>query len=381
MKEITDRFPRLKAYLDTLQGAGVPGCDLIVCMDHEPIFRYAAGWRDAEMTQPMRGDEVYWLYSCTKVFTTCAAMQLIGEGKLSPDDAVSKWLPAYGKLTVRDGDTVRPAERVMTVRHLMSMQSGLDYVLDRASVRKLAEETGGLATTRQIVDALAGDPLCFEPGTDFLYSLSHDVLAAVIEAVSGMRFSDYLKKHIFEPLGLETMTFRPTESHLERLCAAYVMEEGGRRLLPADANNYRLSENFESGGAGLMGDVRDCALMMDAMACGGQGRTGAAILAPEMIQLWRSNQIGPKSRATFDTWRRLGYSYGLGVRTRVDLEKGGAGAIGEFGWDGAAGAWAMIDPTHHLSAFYAMHVRNFGYCYDVIHPRIRSLIYEELGIG
>ena len=380
MTELTDRFPRLKAYLDSLSGAGVPGCDLIVCRDHEPIFRHMAGWRDAEMTQPMCGDETYWLYSCTKVFTTCAAMQLIGAGKLSLDDPVSKWLPAYTELKVRDGDTVRPAERVMTVRHLMSMQSGLDYNMDRASICGVLEETGHKATTRQIVDALAADPLCFEPGTDFLYSLSHDVLAAVIEAVTGMRFSGYLKKHIFEPLGLETMAFRLTDAAAERLCAAYEMAEGGRKLLPQDPNNYRMSENYESGGAGLLGDVRDCALLMDAMACGGQGRSGAAILPPEMIQLWRANQLGPKSRATFDAWRRLGYSYGLGVRTRVDLEKGGAGAIGEFGWDGAAGAWAMIDPEHHLSAFYAMHVRNFGYCYDVIHPRIRSLIYEELGI-
>ena len=97
-----------------------------------------------------------------------------------------------------------------------------------------------------------------------------------------------------------------------------------------------------------------------------------------MIQLWSANQLGLLSRRSFDAWNRLGYSYALGVRTRVDMNKGGKGQLGEFGWDGAAGAWAMIDPHNHLSAFYAMHVRNYGYCYDVIHPTIRSLVYEGM---
>ena len=106
------------------------------------------------------------------------------------------------------------------------------------------------------------------------------------------------------------------------------------------------------------------------------GKDGQQILSPEMIQLWRANQLTPCSRRSFDLWNRKGYSYALGVRTRVDLTLGGAGNLGEFGWDGAAGSWTMIDPDQHLSAFYAMHVRNFGYAYDVIHPTVRSLIYE-----
>ena len=80
-----------------------------------------------------------------------------------------------------------------------------------------------------------------------------------------------------------------------------------------------------------------------------------------MIQLWSSNQLGPKARKSFDAWKRIGYSYGLGVRTRVNGEIGGAGAVGEFGWDGAAGAWTMIDPHNHISAFFGMHVKNYGY--------------------
>lgn len=366
-------FEPLTAYLDTLDTVGVPGCDLAVCRDHEIIYRHSAGVRDAAGKEPMRGEETYNLFSCTKVFTTCAAMQLIERGLMSLDDPVSAYLPAYAHMTVRDGDAVRPAKRVMTIRHLMSMQSGLDYDLESPAIREAMARTNGLATTRELVDAKAADPLCFEPGTDFLYSLSHDVLAAVIEVVSGQRFSDYLRANIFEPLELGTVGFRLKEEDIPRMAAEYVFDDEKKLPVACDnkANNYRFTPNYESGGAGLISDVKDYITFVDALACGGAG-----ILSPETMQLWNANQLCPNGRRSFDGWKRLGYSYALGVRTRVDLSVGGSGAIGEFGWDGAAGAWAMIDPHNHLSAFFAMHVRNFGYCYDVIHPRIRTLIYD-----
>lgn len=373
-------FSKLTEYLNSLGEVGVPGCDLAVWRDHEPIYRHMAGHRDGEGTQPMQGDETYCLYSCTKVFTTCAAMQLIERGKLDLDDPVSAYLPAYARLTVREGDAVRPAKRVMTVRHLMSMQSGLDYDMETPAPLAVLEETGGKATTRQLVDARAKDPLCFEPGTDFLYSLSHDVLAAVIEEASGMKFSDYLRRNIFEPLGLETVGFSLDAAGQARLCAQFEVDDadGKAKLCPSYGNSYRYSPNYESGGAGLYSDVKDYIAFVDALACGGVGKNGARILSSEMLQLWSANQLGPKSRASFDEWKRLGYSYALGVRTRVDTSIGGRGQIGEFGWDGAAGAWTMIDPINHLSAFYAMHVRNYAYNYDVIHPTLRDLIYGAL---
>jgi len=365
-------FDALTKYMDSLGAVGVPGCDLAVYRNHEPVYRHMAGHRDVAGREPVQGDELYWLYSCTKVFTTCAAMQLIERGALNPDDPVSDYLPAYGHLTVREGDSVRPARRVMTVRHLMSMQSGLDYDMTTPGPTAVLAETGGQANTRQLVDARARDPLCFEPGTDFLYSLSHDVLAAVIEVAAGMRFSDCLRRNIFEPLGLKDTGFFPTAAEAARLCAQYEFDDatGKPAPCPTGANSYRFSPNYESGGAGLFSRVADCIALADTLACG-----GGALLSPEMIQLWSANQLGPKGRASFDEWQRLGYSYALGVRTRVDTSVGGRGQIGEFGWDGAAGAWMMIDPINHLSAFFAMHVRSWPYVYDVIHPTLRDLIY------
>ncbi len=128
----------------------------------------------------------------------------------------------------------------------------------------------------------------------------------------------------------------------------------------------------------MIGNVADYAVFADALACGGEGKDGAHILSPEMIQLWSANQLCPKGRASFDGWHRIGYSYGLGVRTRVNTRIGGPGPLGEFGWDGAGGAYVMIDPSNRLSAFFGMHVLNYGYNYDVIHPTLRSLIYGAL---
>ncbi len=373
-------FSRLTEYLDYLYKLNVPGCDLAVYREHELIYRHQAGFRDLARTAPVRGDEVYLMYSATKVFTTCAAMQLIEQGKMNLDDPVGTYLPSYAHLMVKDVDTVRPAKTVMTVRHLMSMQSGLNYDTEAPAIEKVMKDNNQRATTLQIAEAKAESPLDFDPGTDFRYSFSHDVLAAVIEAVSGQRFSAYLKEHIWEPLHIHGMAMRMNEELRKRLCPLYYYDRETYSLKERtrEAIEERSNPEFESGGGGLIGGVEDYITFADALACGGTGKDGAHILSPEMIQLWSANQLCPKGRRSFDGWHRVGYSYGLGVRTRVNDRIGGPGALGEFGWDGAAGAWVMIDPSNRLSAFFGMHVLNYGYNYDVIHPTLRGLIYEGL---
>ncbi len=373
-------FSRLTEYLDYLHKLNVPGCDLAVYRNHELIYRHQAGHRDLARTIPIQGDEVYLLYSATKVFTACAAMQLIEQGKMNLDDPVSAYLPAYAHLTVKDRDTVRPAKTVMTVRHLMSMQSGLNYDTETPAIEKVMKDNNQRATTRQIAEAKAEDPLEFDPGTDFQYSFSHDVLAALIEAVSGQRFSTYLKENIWEPLHIHGMAMRMNEELGRRLCPLYCYDPGTYSLKERTREEIeeRFNPEFESGGGGLIGGVEDYISFADALACGGTAKDGAHILSPEMIQLWSANQLCPKGRRSFDGWHRVGYSYALGVRTRVSNRIGGPGALGEFGWDGAAGAWVMIDPSNRLSAFFGMHVLNYGYNYDVIHPTLRGLIYEGL---
>ena len=371
-------FGKLTEYLDSLVNMGIPSVDLIVRKNHRLLYRHMAGYRDYEKKVPLRGDEVYRLYSCSKVFTTCAVMQLVEGGQIGLDDPVAEYLPAFARLTVKDGDAVRPARRPLLVRHLMSMQSGLDYNMDTPEVNQLLKDTRNQAGTRALMEAKAADPLCFDPGASFQYSLSHDVLAALVEAVTGQRFSEYLREHIWSPLGLTTVTFSPDEALKARFCAQYRYrkDDGSftpQPIVPDDTPNY------ESGGGGLFGCAEDYSLFVDALSCGGKTADGFSILSPQMIQLWSANQLCPKGREVFDSWRRLGYSYALGVRTRVDTSVGGLGPVGEFGWDGAACAWNMVDPHGHVSAFFAMHVLDYSFPFEVVHPTIRHMIYEALG--
>lgn len=369
-------FQALTNYLDRLPEKGVPGCDLLIFKDHREIYRHFSGC--SEPGKPMNGKETYWLYSATKVYTMTAVMQLIERGIIGLDDPVSKYIPAYADLKVKDGDTVRPAKTVLTIRHLMSMQGGLNYELDTPVIHDAIKQHGDGITTLQLIECLAQQPLDFEPGTHFQYSLCHDAAAALVEAVSGMRFGEYLQKNIFEPLGIRSLGFKLTDDLRSRLAARYRWDENSRPVEEYRYDNiYVLYENYESGGAGLIGDVESYILLADALANGGTGCTGAQILQPETIDLMRTDQLSGASRADFDTWERMGYSYALGVRTMVDTRYS-HGPKGEFGWDSAGGAWVLIDPENHLSAFYAQHILNCGDAYHVFHPAIRDLIYDGL---
>lgn len=378
-------FSRLTAYLDQLKDCptGIPACDCAVYVRHEEVYRHFSGCSDEQNAVPMNGRETYFFYSATKMFTCVAILQLIERGLLGLDDPVAKYIPAYTLLTVKSGDITRAAKRPMTIRHLMSMQSGLDYDLNAKAILNAKETYGAEATTAQLVDAIAHKPLCFDPGEDYQYCLGHDVLGEVVEVVSGKTFGEYLRENIMEPLGMKDIGFARTPSRMNRLCAQYMRSEQTGENIPTGRDNpYILAPKYESGGAGLIGDVDDYVLLLDALACGGVGRTGARILTPKTIDLYRTPQLTGRSYTTFKRHMRIGYTYALGVRAMENppADPTRKGNIGEFGWDGAAGAFALVDPKYELSIFYAQHVRNFGWIYHNAHPIIRSLSYEALGL-
>ncbi len=375
-------FEAFDAYLDSLESMGIPACDCIIYRDHELVHRHYHGYSDDAKTKPMNGHETYWYFSATKLFTCVAAMQLIEQGKLGLDDPVYRYLPAYTMLTVADGDITRAARTILTVRHLMSMQSGLDYDEKAKAIVNAQQTYGAEATTQQIVDTIAHKPLGFDPGTNYRYSLSHDVLAAIIEVVSGQTFGEYLKQNIFEPLGIQDIGFEQTESRMQRMCDMYIRDEvKNTTTLTEKTNNYVLAPKYESGGAGLIGGVEDYILLTDALACGGVGKTGKQILKPESIALLSTPQLmDERSKASFSR-TDYGYSYALGVRVMVNPAlKNAKSPIGEFGWDGAAGAYSLVDPKNHLSLFHAQHVRCYNAVYFEVHPHISDLMYEALNL-
>lgn len=389
---------RLKNYLDyAVENNGLPGVDCMICKEHKPIFRYYTGMSDAEAKKYMQGNELYFIYSMTKMMTCTAALQLFEQGKYLMSDPVSKFLPEFEKMKITSdsldvesakavasgktaGESVNAssdgyAKNPITIKDLFTMGAGLDYDLDAPGIKAAKEE--GRGSTRELVAALSETVLGFEPGTRFRYSLCHDVLGALIEVISGKTFGEYMKENLFDPLGLKDTFFgKPKdEGRLSRMAALYKLNDEGRPERQPLENPFCITEDYESGGAGLVSCTEDYENFLDAIANGGEAANGNRILMPKTVDLMRQNHLSKQQLEDFYVLRE-GYGYGLGVRTHIDREKSGRRSpIGEFGWDGAAGAFCMVDPVNKISLTYFQHVLNSGY---EVHKKLRDLLYSCL---
>ena len=375
------KFEELTSYLDSLPGLGIPSVDCIVYRDHKQIYRHMNGTVDRDKQKAVQPDQRYLMFSMTKVQTMTAVMQLIEQGRLSLEDEVGTYLPAYLDLKVKDESGLRDLKAPLKIWHLLSMQSGLDYDLNRPGIVRVLKEKGKNATTRELVDAFTESPLVFEPGTHFLYSLSHDVAAAVLEVVSGMSFGEYLKKNIWEPLGMKDTFFaKPENDGLERLAQQYIVNEEGKIVPMEQTCNYQLSDSYESGGAGLVSCTEDYAVLADTLACGGESAEGVRILKPETVELIKKNLLCDAGiNDIANNMGRKGYGYGCGMQVLMHPEAIGSTApAGVFGWDGAAGSCIQMDTASKTSFVYTQHVRNCGMAYDTIHPALRDIIF---GLG
>lgn len=373
-------FKKLTEFLDSMPSHLIPGFDCTVFKGHECIYRHSGGYADAENKIKISSDTLYYLYSCTKVITVVGAMKLVEDGKLILDAPVYDYLPEYRNVTVRGSDgNILPAKNTMTVRHLFTMSSGLNYDLATPNMKKAAEDKS--ATTNAIMRARAADPLIFEPGTRYSYSLSHDLLAAVSEVAAGKTFGEYLDEVMFSPLGMKDTGFRLTDAKRARLAMQYSTDATRGISLPVGTSNqYILSENFESGGAGLHSTVDDYSKFASTLASGGISANGYRLISSETLDRLRTNELEPQRMRYYDHEpKKKGYGYGLGVRTLLDPTAAGTLCpAGEYGWDGAAGAYVLVEPSSGISIFYAQHVLNCSYSAEIVHQKLRDLVYECL---
>ena len=386
-------FTKLTNYLNTLEEKyQVHGLDIKITKDHETVYRYMTGYRDYERNVPVSSQDLYDIYSCTKVTTMVGVMQLIEQGKIDLYAPLETYLPEFASMQyatdfqfgqfpfawpTQEHNQLAQAQNQMTIHDLMSMTAGMSYDVAAKSIRDVVEATGGEATTRQIVGTMAKMPLLCEPGTRFSYALGHDVLAAVVEEVTGMTFGQYMQEHVFEPLGIREMYYQIPAEEAYRLSAKYAKDWDTGEMKPDSSMIYRITKHYESGGAGLTTTVDEYSKVLEALANGGIGATGKQILNPESIALMSHNWLTAVQMADFAMTGKVGYGYGLGVRTLVDGTKSRS-PVGEFGWDGAAGAYAVIDPVNHVSIFYAQEILGMMEAYSEIHPTIRDLTYEAL---
>lgn len=360
-----------------IRSKNIPASDLIIYHEHKELYRFTCGFKDGEKSIPLQGSELYNLYSASKIITCVGALRLVERGIIGIDDPVAKYIPEFGHLTYRSRDEVKPCTKAITIRHLFAMRGGLSYDFNMPSLKSALSADGDKGTLT-LVRALAGSPLLFEPGTDFTYSFCHDVLGAVIEVASGKSFGRYLKDNIFDPLGMTDTGFFPTKEQEKKFTTQYRLENGEFNPIPL-SNVYRLSNNYESGGAGLFSRIDDYIKFADALANHGTAYNGYQLLRPETVELMRSNQ---NDRESLIKLGKPGYGYAFGVRTMLDKDKQNSDAMTdcEFGWDGAAGTYVAIDPANRLSVVYMQHILGHGWVYSDVHPVIRDTMYYIAGI-
>lgn len=342
-------FAPLDQLLEEFHRCGIPGLDCIVYHRGKCVYRRYIGWRDEENKIPMDGTEQFFLYSASKPITCAAGLQLVEQGLLDLDSPLFHYMPEFAKMKVREGTELVPARNPILVRHLFSMSAGFTYQLDLPYVQRFRERTGGLCPTGRLGSFLAEEPLIFHPGTGWEYSMCHDVLAALIEKVSGQRFSDYVKEHIFRPLGMDCSSFHREYPHPERMAEQYEYRQNVRCNCGKFLQMCDFGAEYESGGAGCVSSTGDYIRFAEAL------RLGHGILKPESVDLLASDQTTRLDRHVFDDWGMQRYGYGMGVR----CPREGYDTT-DFGWDGVAGALMAVDRKYEYSMFYAQHVIGFS---------------------
>ena len=381
-------FTKLKNFMDHLTSWRIPGNDIRVFVAGNEVFRYQSGYADLATKEKMTDSKHYFIYSCSKPATMTAVLQLLDQGVILLSDPVSAYIPAFKDVKVRQADgSLAPAKTPITIRHLLSMTAGLNYNTDVPFMEKARALTGGSMDTFKVISCLAEEPLDFEPGDNFQYSLCHDAAAAVVEAASGMKFRDYMKKNIFDPLEMGNTAYHPTDAMLQNMASQYrfvpdtedmqqtdgFRVEGGVVQEIPKTNCFHFGPEYDSGGAGIVTTVDDYAKFVCALANMGTGRNGARILSPAAVDLMRTNQLNEKQLNTFRHNQYLCYGYGLGVRTMMDRTQNGAlSSAGEFGWGGAAGATVLADPEKQLAVFYTHHMMNP--LEEYYQPRLRNVV-------
>ncbi len=341
----------------------VPGIVALVARQGKIVFFKAFGKSDNQINKILKRDDIFRIASQSKAITSTAVMMLWEEGKFKLDDPISKFIPEFKNPQVLNtfqykdtSYTAAPASGEITVRQLLSHLSGLGYgIIDSDERIKMIYQKAGvtdLFTTKKItiaesVKKLAKLPLHSNPGEKFIYSEGLDVLGYFIEIVSGMPFDQYLKKHLFEPLGMNDTGFYFPEEKANRLVSVQQKNEKGewsRYPITFYDPDYPVkgARSFFSGGAGLSSTAKDYATFLQMYLNGGE-LNGVRILSRTTVQTILSNQTGTLFGGA-DKFFGLAFS----VITPKGEEKGGQGSAGTFEWGGYFNTQYFADPKEKM---------------------------------
>lgn len=336
----SQRLERIHAfiqnYIDTNQ---ISGAVTLVARKGKIVHFEAQGWRYKEENAPMGKDDLFSLASMTKPIVTTALMMLWEDGRFMLDDPISKWLPAYANKMVLDPLTGRrvPAARPVTVRNILTHTSGLQ-------LSPRGADQSRPKTVLEAIDRAADVPLAFQPGERWQYGSSTDFVAALVEKMSGMNVNDYLKRRIFEPLGIQDIMYNIPREKVSRVAAIYHPDKDGKIALTRKPEFHEPTMYFP-GVAGLNGDAADYFKFAQMLLNGGE-YGGHRLLGRMTVNMMITNQIGADKPVYI---RGPGYGFGLGFGILTDPSKSeDALSIGTFSWGGANGTLFWVDPKEDL---------------------------------
>ncbi|MBC3869490.1 beta-lactamase family protein [Undibacterium oligocarboniphilum] len=351
----------MQKYVDREILAGV---STAVLAGRELVHLHCSGWADRENGIALREDHLFRVFSNTKLVTSIAILLLMEDGRLGLDDPVEDYLPQLGRRRVlRQGatslDDTEPARSSITIRQLLNHTSGLSYgLLDHGSLMYKAynerKVLNAFQTLAEMMDVLEELPLSFHPGEAWEYSIASDVLARVVEVVSGRNFEQFIRLRIFNPLGMDDTGFYVSERDLGRLTAYYggsdpanVLQRGLRRL---DKSPYPGAFTMPvvrlSGGGGLVSSLHDMLALMRSLM-----PDGDTIMQPGTIHLMMQNHLPHGMGIRFPGVGDVpGKGFGLGGAVTLQASSiDPPGSEGEFEWGGIAGTHWWISPSHNIA--------------------------------
>lgn len=357
-------FPAVNAALEAaIADEQLAGVSYTVFRRDAVLARRCLGWADAEAKVALRDDHLFRAFSNTKLVTSCAALQLLEQGRFRLDDPVGQYIPALKDLRVlRPGatriDDAEPAREPVRIRHLLTHTAGFTYGFTEpdAPIAKAYREARVLdprLDLAQMMEALGRLPLLFEPGSAWNYSVATDVVGRLVEVVSGQKLDDYFRQHIFAPLGMQDTFFAvPPEKH-GRLATLYVgslkepLRPGLRRAenLPYPDANLR-SVPLLGGGGGLVSSLDDYAALVRALL-----RGGAPLLRPETMELVTRNHLPEGMWIQFPGQPlQVGRGHSLAAAVVAQETPGIALVEGQVYWGGLAGTKWFFSPREDLAA-------------------------------
>ncbi len=340
------------------------------------------GLMDLEKKKSMRRDTIMRFYSMTKTITSAAALMLYDEGKLKLDDPVSKYLPDLKGLKVYAAEGKYAPRRDITIRDLMRHTAGLTYgFFGNTPVDQLYGKANVLdrdTDLAEMTSKLAKLPLLYEPGKDWVYSVSVDVLGRVVEVVSGKQLDDFFQERIFAPLDMKDTGFFVPSKKAERFAVNYG-SDGKGNLVVHDApatSQYLKDPKLLSGGGGLVSTARDYMRFLMMIEGGGQLH-GVRVLSKDAIRLMTTNQLPDGvGWIKFGDEVREGVGFGLGFSVRVKMSDWDPqGRLGEYGWGGAASTHYWVSPRDDLIVITLEQIMPYSFQTEFA---VKGLIYDAI---